>query len=255
MGIIFVIFIVAIVIAANTQFWVGAFFFVGATGLYIMSVNKALDKQFDQAKLIIETHTQELSIRRTQLTATLNYGLMDDKKWQNEIDQFIANIIVPQTGKIDFLGKNYSRVRMAIQEATANALLVRKPFSVDISPLEYERLVATTLSDCGWSSRVTVASGDQGIDVIAEIKEIKIVIQCKLYSNPVGNAAVQEAIAGKVFEKANFAAVVTNATFTRSARQLASASGVFLLHHEQLSGLESMCVGAGEAASVYRVVS
>lgn len=86
-----------------------------------------------------------------------------------------------------------------------------------------------------------MASGDQGIDVIAEKSGTKVVIQCKLYSSNVGNSAVQEIIAGQIFENADFAAVVSNVDFTKSARQLASSSRVFLIHHEQLGELETMC--------------
>ena len=81
---------------------------------------------------------------------------------------------------------------------------------------------------------MTQACGDQGIDVIAQHGNVKAVFQCKKYSQPVGNAAVQEIIAGKAFEQAHVAAVVSNATFTPSATQLASTTGVFLLHISEL---------------------
>jgi restriction system protein len=82
---------------------------------------------------------------------------------------------------------------------------------------------------------VTQASGDQGVDVVANLAGLKVVLQCKKYSQPVGNAAVQEVIAGKAFEQAHAAAVVTNATFTPSAKQLATTTGVHLLHYSELS--------------------
>ncbi|MDP8984639.1 MAG: restriction endonuclease [Pseudomonadota bacterium] len=66
-------------------------------------------------------------------------------------------------------------------------------FSLTMDPLAYEQMVADRLSDLGWSARLTKGSGDQGIDVIAEMREKKAVIQCKLYSSPVGNSAVQQA--------------------------------------------------------------
>jgi restriction system protein len=125
--------------------------------------------------------------------------------------------------------------------ATANYQNTEVAFSQNMTPVEYEQFVAKILRDFGWSARLTAATGDQGIDVIAEKKSIKVVIQCKLYSKPVGNAAVQEAIAGKSFERANFAAVVTNAGFTTSAKQLATSSGVILLHHGQLGNLATAC--------------
>ncbi len=62
----------------------------------------------------------------------------------------------------------------------------------------------------------------------------KAVFQVKKYSNPVGNKAVQEIVAGKQFEKADIAAVVTNNTYTASAKQIANSTGVYLLHYSEL---------------------
>lgn len=56
----------------------------------------------------------------------------------------------------------------------------------------------------------------------------KIGIQAKCYASAVGNAAVQEAVAGKVFYGRGKAMVVTNSTFTKSAVELAAANGVIL---------------------------
>jgi len=106
------------------------------------------------------------------------------------------------------------------------------------NPYEYETRVATKLKSLGWSARTTSGSGDQGADVIAEIKEVLFVIQCKLYTGPVGNKAVQEVFAAKGYYDANVAAVVTNQTYTKSAKKLAHKLGVLLLHHDEL---ESTC--------------
>ena len=61
-----------------------------------------------------------------------------------------------------------------------------------------------------------------------------MVVQCKLYSQPVGNKAVQEAFAAKNFQGCDVAVVVSNASYTQSARQIASTTGVLLLHHDEL---------------------
>jgi len=106
------------------------------------------------------------------------------------------------------------------------------------NPYEYEIKVATKLKSLGWSARTTSGSGDQGADVIAEMKEVVFVIQCKLYSGPVGNKAVQEVLAAKGYYDANVAAVVTNQSYTKSAKKLAYKLGVLLLHHDEL---ESAC--------------
>lgn len=108
---------------------------------------------------------------------------------------------------------------------------------------DYEVFCAKILEESAWIVRRTGRSGDQGVDLVAELNGISVAIQCKYYSSPVGNAAVQEIIAGKVFEKADHAAVVSNAAYTAAARQLASSGGVLLLHHDQLSQLRELVAG------------
>jgi restriction system protein len=191
-----------------------------------------------QCRREISKHAKELSIRRNQLTVQRNYGLIDDKKWKNEVNHFILNVIKPLWDD----DESIHYLQEVINEVTDNYQSTTTFFSIKMSPSEYEQLVTNTLSTYGWDARMTVASGDQGIDVIAKKQDIKVVIQCKLYSNNVGNAAVQEIIAGKTFEKADFAVVVSNADFTSSAKQLASSSGVLLMHHDQLANLETMCL-------------
>jgi HJR/Mrr/RecB family endonuclease len=104
----------------------------------------------------------------------------------------------------------------------------------NLSPIEFEHYCADILKAHGWQVRVTQASGDQGIDVIGKYNNKTVAFQCKKYSNPVGNKAVQEIIAGKQFINADMAAVVTNATYTESAKQLANATNVYLLHYSEL---------------------
>jgi restriction system protein len=59
-------------------------------------------------------------------------------------------------------------------------------------------------------------------------------VHCKKYSSPVGNKAVQEIAAGKLHQQADHAAVVTNNTYTPSARELAGTNNVKLLHVSEL---------------------
>lgn len=96
--------------------------------------------------------------------------------------------------------------------------------------LEYEYQVAKYLSRHGYKNvEVTKASGDYGIDVIAHKNGKKYAVQCKYYSDPVSLDAVQEAFTGKSMYDCDEAMVVTNSTFTASARRLAEANNVILL--------------------------
>lgn len=81
---------------------------------------------------------------------------------------------------------------------------------------------------------MTKATGDQGVDLIVTLKGgARIAVQCKLYSTPVGNDAVQEVIAGRIFYKCEKAVVVTNSTYTQGAIELAKSADVDLLGHKE----------------------
>lgn len=101
----------------------------------------------------------------------------------------------------------------------------------------FEKWVAEALMGFGWTANVTSGGGDQGIDVIAEKNGKKLGIQCKLYSSAIGNKAVQEAHAGKAYYNADVVAVLSNATYTSSAKDLASVTGVELLSHHDIPKL------------------
>ncbi len=94
---------------------------------------------------------------------------------------------------------------------------------------QYEYQCAKILRNMGFSKvQVTKGSGDQGIDVIAYSGGKKYGIQCKYYTSPVGNHAVQEAFAGAKYYNCDVAVVMTNTTFTPAAEALAEKTGVLL---------------------------
>ena len=91
-----------------------------------------------------------------------------------------------------------------------------------MSGRDFEHFVADLYRDLGYSVEITPEAGDQGADVIATQDDgTRTAIQAKRYEGTVGNAAVQEVIAGRVFYHCQRAIVITNSTFTSSARALA----------------------------------
>ena len=94
--------------------------------------------------------------------------------------------------------------------------------------VEFEAFIADMFSRMNYRTQITKATGDQGIDVIAENDEMKIGIQAKCYSGNVGNAAIQEVVGGKKYYHVTHLLVVTNNYFTESAIRLAQANNVIL---------------------------
>lgn len=105
---------------------------------------------------------------------------------------------------------------------------------------DFEHWVAENLKPFGWQANVSVGSGDQGIDVVAEKNGKTVGIQCKLYSGSVGNKAVQEAQSGSMHYQVDYAVVISNAKYTKSAHQLAKSTGVLLLSHKDIPQLENI---------------
>ena len=111
--------------------------------------------------------------------------------------------------------------------------------SVTVTGYDFEQTCASLLLMNNFNKvEVTKKSGDQGIDILAEKDGVKYAIQCKYYTSPVGNNAVQEAFAGKAFYGCHVAVVMTNSTFSDSARQLASQLGVVLWDGQFISELQ-----------------
>lgn len=102
---------------------------------------------------------------------------------------------------------------------------------------EFEEYLTSLFTALGYKAENTKISGDQGIDVLVIKDKKKYGIQAKYYSQPVGNSAVQEVIAGREYFKLNKGIVITNSTFTKSARQLAEKTNVRLIDGEELNDI------------------
>lgn len=116
--------------------------------------------------------------------------------------------------------------------------IIEAKFDANMSPEEFEHYCAAVLREMKWNARVTRASGDQGVDIVADKRGLRIVIQCKKYSKPVGNRAVQEIVAGIAHEGAQRGVVVTTSDYTPAAEKLAASNDVLLLHHTDLRRID-----------------
>jgi HJR/Mrr/RecB family endonuclease len=104
--------------------------------------------------------------------------------------------------------------------------------------IDFEQNMRIKLETIGFSVMLTPITGDQGVDIIATRDGKRYAIQCKSYAGQVGNAAVQEVIAGKIFYDCDYACVITNSNFTPSAYQLAAKAGVIMCANENLEALK-----------------
>jgi Holliday junction resolvase len=102
---------------------------------------------------------------------------------------------------------------------------------------EFELAIAAIYQKQGYAVTVTKASGDFGVDVIAERTGEMLAIQTKRHQSSVGVEAVQQVVSGATYYKATRAVVVTNSWFTAPAIDLAERAGVELVDRKALAKL------------------
>lgn len=108
----------------------------------------------------------------------------------------------------------------------------------DMTGEEFEKFCVVILSKNNFINvKQTKSSGDQGVDILAEKDGIKYAIQCKCYSKPVGNHAIQEVYSGKNYYNCHIGVVLTNQTFTESAITLANKTNILLWDRKVLNKL------------------
>lgn len=185
---------------------------------------------------VVKQHERELGRRHLQLVRPAAYGLIDWGPWKKEIDMFCDALVRSRLTANEVRFLRIAKAQIDRQSQLARDVLVVTDPEASISPVEFEAHCARLLEQSGWRSRMTVATGDQGADIIAERNGVLFVFQCKLYGTPVGNKAVQEAYSAQRHYRAKGSAVVTNSQFTRSASELAATTGVLLLHYSDLLG-------------------
>ena len=112
--------------------------------------------------------------------------------------------------------------------------------SSSMDGVQYEQFCKKILEDAGWIVEDTPTSGDQGVDLIASIENLRVCIQCKCFTKPVGNKAVQEVAAGMIHWNGTHAVVVGKSGFTKSAQSLAKSTKVILTSDSELENLENL---------------
>ncbi len=99
----------------------------------------------------------------------------------------------------------------------------------------FDRWCGSLLESVGFQViQYTPASGDQGVDIVAERSGIRYAIQCKRLQEAVGHQSVQQAAAGKETYRCDQSAVMTNNWFTDSAKKTAEERNVLLWDRAKL---------------------
>jgi len=177
----------------------------------------------------LETSGAPKSVLISQMGQYLRFALSKTNEDYVDLSQFIIKLYFEDLDKIfkDFYAKKGKNLP---KNVSLN----------DMSGIDFEGFIEHNLKDSGYNVSGTPKTGDQGADVIATKNGKKYIIQAKRYSKPVSNKAVQEVVAAKNYYQGDFAVVVTNSTFTRSAKALAQKNDVLLVEGSQLTELGSL---------------
>ena len=106
--------------------------------------------------------------------------------------------------------------------------------------LNFENFCFQKLQSQGWDVKETPLSGDQGVDLIASIDDLRLCIQCKDHKKAIGNKAVQEVYAGKKYWLGTHAILISRSGFTKSAQRLALSSKVILINEFEIENINNI---------------
>lgn len=134
-----------------------------------------------------------------------------------------------------WLGAQRDRYRVGRQRRRDLRCAASSLAAIDqMSGVEFEEFVAAQLRTVGFSVTHTASTGDYGVDLIARKAGAAMAVQCKRQAKAVGVAAVQQVVAGALHHRCGQTVVVTNQSFTKAARQLATTHRCRLVGREQL---------------------
>lgn len=155
--------------------------------------------------------------------------LTDNSKIVDRLDREFGLDVTPDEDALD----NY----IQIIETKINESDSKFDYSDDMDPYDYEHLCAEEFKKNKWDAEATQGSSDQGVDVIAKKDTRTLVAQCKRFMKPVGNKAVQEIVAGMKYYEATEGVVIAPNGYTNSAKNLAEANNIKLIHHSEINSL------------------
>jgi restriction system protein len=206
---------------------------------------KLLQKLLKEIPKIIEKNIKQISSAYRNSVTSNSFGKKNYKKFYPELLGFLEEKS-PNWKKINEL-EGVESLDMSGAEASIIEIIEEQieemdkdlEYDDDMDPYEYERFCAEQFKQNDWDAEATKGSSDQGVDVIATKDGITLVGQCKKFAKPVGNSAVQEVVAGMKYYGATKGVVIAPNGFTKSAKKLAEANQIPLIHHSEIKDIKS----------------
>ena len=201
--------------------------YLGVKGLEQKNTKKkAISSLEDELSDLIMNNTSLVSTAYRNSVSSNSFGKKNYTKFKKELIEYLLDnteskdVIeyATELGDFQIPDETIYKIEEVIEEYSLS-----EDFTEDMDPYDYEHYCANQFLKNGWDdAEATSGSSDQGVDVIAKKGDDVLVGQCKKYSKPVGNSAVQEVVAGMGYYGANIGVVISNAGFTNSAKNCRS---------------------------------
>ena len=213
--------------------------YYGVKGLTLKK--RALKTLEDELSDIIHNNIQIVASAYRSSVTSNSFGKKNYSKFKKELIEYLIDnteskhviYYAREVGDFDIPDHTISEIERAINDFSQD-----EKFNQNMDPYEYEHYCAAQFLKHGWDeAEATSGSADQGVDVVAKRGDEHLVGQCKVYQKPVGNSAVQEVVAGMGYYGANVGVVISNAGYTNSAKKLAEANNIKLIHHSEIKNL------------------
>ena len=203
-------------------------------------VEKLLDKFPDEVQTIIEKDFQVVASAYRNSVTKNDFGKKNYHKFIPQLKEYIrdnSKLLYKLEGELDQNVKYDIYPIIKFIETKIKESDSKFDYSDDMDPYDYEHLCAEEFKKNKWDAEATQGSSDQGVDVIAKKDARTLVAQCKRFMKPVGNKAVQEIVAGMKYYEATEGVVIAPNGFTNSAKNLAEANNIKLIHHSEINSL------------------
>jgi restriction system protein len=151
-------------------------------------------------------------------------------------EQHLDDVLQQDRARRAYEEANASYQKMLEAHRARKAQLLQTDWR-SLRDVEFEAFLAEVFRELGYRVETTKRTGDQGVDLIVSRDHRRVAVQTKGYKDSVGNKAVQEVVAGRLYYQCDGCAAVTNSTFTTGARDLASATDCLLIEGRDIPNL------------------
>lgn len=192
---------------------------------------KAIELKRGDLELIFEKLEERKSTLKPLFARALSsgknkYGETDYEKFFEEVSEFFSYFFPEGSLKFFFSVKPMMEVAKYVDKWLEDGMVDTS--QIPENGIDFEHWCAAKLEEQGWTAIVSQASNDQGVDIEARRGDFVVAVQCKRYTQPIGNKAIQEVYTGAKNISATAAAVIGTGGFTRSALSVASSTSVEL---------------------------